>query len=393
MKIVVLLSRVPYPLIKGDKLRAFNQLKELAKQHEVSLFALNDGPLNDQALEHLRPICKEVKIVQLSKWHIMWNLLYTFLFTQHPLQTAYFYNKRTQQQLDSWIEKIEPDHLYCQLIRTTEYVKNINTIPKTLDYMDSLSSGMQRRVNKAPWYLRWLFRLEALRLKRYEYEIFDYFDNKTIIAERDQELIINYRNKEITVVENGVDKDWFFPKQMDKKHDLLFTGNMSYPPNVECVRYLVKEILPEVWRTRPQTTLVIAGANPGRKLKELANDRIIFTEWVEDIRTYYWQSKLFIAPMQIGSGLQNKLLEAMSMKLPCITSKLANKSLMAKDKEEILIGHNTATYAELIIDLLHDSKKADFIAENGHRFVRAHFDWKVSVAKLNVLFNKKRETA
>jgi sugar transferase (PEP-CTERM/EpsH1 system associated) len=393
MKIVVVLSRVPYPLIKGDKLRAFNQIKALSKKHDIYLFALNDSRLHPEALQHLEPFCKAIKIVRLPKLTILLNLLLTFLFKKLPLQTAYFYNRRAAQQLNRWIETTGAEHIYCQLIRTTEYVKHIQHIPKTLDYMDSLSSGMQRRIEKAPPYLRWVFRMETRRLKKYEHEIFNSFDHKTIISERDQQLIVNYRNAEIEIVENGVDHELFYPNNLPKKYDLLFTGNMSYPPNVECALFLIKSILPLVWKTRPQTQLVIAGANPSRKLKELASEHIHFTDWVEDIREYYWQARIFVAPMQIGSGLQNKLLEAMAMKLPCVTSTLANKSLMAPENEAIRIGSSPEEYAEIIIDLLQNPEKANRLAEQGYDFVKANFNWETSVTKLNTLFNTKRNSA
>jgi glycosyltransferase involved in cell wall biosynthesis len=130
-----------------------------------------------------------------------------------------------------------------------------------------------------------------------------------------------------------------------------------------------------VWKTLPETKMYIAGATPDPKVKKVASDRIIVSGWLDDIRDAYAQSRVFIAPMRIGTGLQNKLLEAMSMRLPAITSPLANASLGAKPNEEIFVGGNAEEMAKHIITLLTDQKKADQIAQAGYDFTNRVYDW------------------
>src|SRR5690606_15491817 len=184
MKLGILLSRVPYPLEKGDKLRAFHQIKELSKNHDIYLCALNTNRLHPEAIEKLSPYCKEIKIIKLSKWSILLNLLYSLLFSGLPLQIAYFYNRRAKSEILNFFNNHKIEHLYCQLIRVTEYVKAY-PCPKTLDYMDALSRGMERRIEKAPFYLKPFVKIESKRLKKYEHFIFSEFDHKTIISEQD----------------------------------------------------------------------------------------------------------------------------------------------------------------------------------------------------------------
>ena len=163
--------------------------------------------------------------------------------------------------------------------------------------------------------------------------------------------------------------------EREKKYDLVFTGNMSYPPNVNAVEYLADEIMPIVWKTLPDTKLYIAGATPDPRVKKAASERIIVSGWLDDIRDAYAQSRVFIAPMRIGTGLQNKLLEAMSMRLPAITSPLANASLGAKPDEEIFIGNNAEEMANNIIILLTNTQKAEQIAQAGYDFTNRVYDW------------------
>ena len=180
MRIFVLLSRVPYPLEKGDKLRAFNQIKELAKKNELILCALNPNKNLDKqkAFSKLQPYCHSINFLDLPVHLRFWNMAVAF-FDNIPIQAGYFYNKKAAKEIRRLISTYKPDHIYCQFIRTAEYVKNIN-IKKTLDYQDVLSHGIKRRIKKASLFTLPFFKIEYKRLLVYEREVFDYFEKKSI---------------------------------------------------------------------------------------------------------------------------------------------------------------------------------------------------------------------
>lgn len=374
MKIFVLLPRMPWPLEKGDKLRAFNQIKQLAKNNEVVLCALNDKKSNkEEAFKALQPYCISVTFIDISKISILFNIIKSF-FKGLPLQCGYFYNKKAHKKIKSLIEKHKPDMLFGQLLRVAEYIRYEKT-PKTLDYQDVFSIGMKRRKEIAPFYMKPFFNMEYKRLKRYEHNIFNDFDVKTIISAQDRNFIDHERKDEILIVPNGVDHEYYTPQDCEKKYDIVFTGNMAYAPNVNAVEYLANHILPLVWKKLPETKLYIAGATPDPRVKKVASDKIIISGWIDDMRDAYAQSRIFIAPMRIGTGLQNKLLEAMSMRLPCITTTLANNPLGAEIDKEILVGNNEHELANHIITLLTNKEKANTLAQSGYDFVRRVYDW------------------
>ncbi|MAY83616.1 MAG: glycosyltransferase [Flavobacteriales bacterium] len=387
MRLGILLSRFPYPLEKGDKLRAYHQIKSLSKNHDIYLCALQVGKLDLKATSELEPYCKEIKVIKLTRFSILLNLFYSLIFSKLPLQVAYFFNRRAKASIIQFFEDSKLDHLYCQLIRVAEYVKDYKSVPKTLDYMDALSRGMMRREQMAPFYLKPFIRIETTRLKRYEHFIFSEFDNLSIISEQDRDYIVHADNHKIAIIRNGVDQNYFNPRaNTEARFELLFTGNMSYPPNVDCAEFLVKEVMPLVWEKKSNCKLVIAGATPSQKVKALAADRVEITGWVDDIRDMYAATKVFVAPMRIGSGLQNKLLEAMAMKLPCITSPLANNALKATNEENILIAESPQNIAEHVISLLDNKDEAQRIANNGHQFISLNYNWDSSTTQLEALF-------
>ena len=387
MKIFVLLPRFPYPLEKGDKLRAYNQVKYLSKNHEIHLCALSDIIIEPNHIKAVESFCKSVHVVKLSRISIFINLLWAF-FSGKPLQVGYFYNRKAKREIHKLISDIQPDHIYCQLIRVAEYVKNID-IPKTLDYQDVFSKGVERRKQSSPFYWRPVLALEYKRLLKYEHEVFSWFNNKTIISKPDRDFIPHPEKEKIEIVINGVDTEFFKPISIDKEYDLVFIGNMGYPPNVNAAEYLVKEILPIVRQSKPDVTLVLAGAKPHPAVLSLKGKNVHITGWVEDIRECYAKAKIFIAPMQIGTGLQNKLLEAMAMKIPSITSPLANFALEAKNGEEILVANSPREYADQIIQLLDNADLMDTIANNGYSFVHRNYNWDAATKKLENLISAK----
>ena len=385
MKIFVLLSRVPFPIEKGDKLRAFHQIRCLAKNNQIILCCLSNTPVHPEAMNVLNGFCDELHIIPIHKTGMVWNLIKAF-FNGKPFQIGYFFRCSAQKKINTLLKNTNPDHIYCQLIRVSEYVKDA-LIPKTLDYQDIFSTGAKRQAEKAPVWMRFLYLLEHRRLLKYEHNIFNKFDHKSIISQPDRDLLPHASRNEVAIIPNGVDQEYFYPVKTQKKHDLVFTGNMGYPPNIDAARFIALEIFPLVIKRFPNATLLIAGATPHPKVMALQTSNITVTGWLPDIRDSYASSSIFIAPMRIGTGLQNKLLEAMAMQLPCITSALANQALGAKENEEILVGTTAGEYAEHAISLMQNEAMANELAQKGYNFVSKTFSWESSTSMLEKLFN------
>lgn len=374
MRLFVLLSRFPYPLEKGDKLRAFHQLRILSKHHEVYLCALHENELQQDWINEVKQYCTELETVRLSRIDQALNLGLSLLSSE-PFQVAYFHQQSAQKTVNSLIETWKPDMIYCQLLRTAKYMRNIHNVRKVIDFQDAFSKGIERRLKTDPWYWKPILRSELNRLNRYEQQVFKNFDHCTIISEQDREQLPFEQRNEVIIVRNGVELDDFQPSTELKTVDVLFAGNMGYPPNVDAAIFLAIEVMPIVRVRIPNAKLMLAGARPDPKVKELANELTEVTGWVDDIRDCYAKAKVFVAPMMIGTGLQNKLLEAMAMEIPCITSTLANNALKATPNEQILIAESPHEYANQIIELFENQEKAKLIAANGHNLVSEQFSW------------------
>jgi polysaccharide biosynthesis protein PslH len=390
MKLFVLLSRVPFPLEKGDKLRAYHQIRLLAKKHEVYLFCLSDAEVSDEARKELLSIVHHFEIVKLSKFLIGINLI-KGLFSSKPFQVHYFYQIHIQRKITRILNSYAPDHIYCQLIRCSEYVKNYHGCRKTIDYMDALNAGHRRRIDSSKPIMKMLLREESKRLVAYENLVFDYFENQTIISRQDQQLIYHEQRNKIVVVQNGVDTDFFHSNNSaNRKYDLVFTGNMSYAPNIDGARRLVLEILPILQKANPNISVLIAGASPVNEVLELGNSNgVTVSGWMDDIRDAYNSARVFVAPMRIGSGLQNKILEGMSMGLPCVTTSLVANAFETNQRTALVVADSNADIANEILSLLNNNERSLSLAKLGEEMVKTSFSWQSTVDLLESLFIKK----
>ena len=128
--------------------------------------------------------------------------------------------------------------------------------------------------------------------------------------------------------------------------------------------------------------LLVAGANPSKQVINLSSANVSISGWIDDIREAYGGASVFVAPMRIGTGLQNKLLEAMAMQMPCVTTAFANKALGAEDRRSVLIGNTKEELASALIELLSDNEVASQIALQGSNFIKNKYSWELSTRSL-----------
>lgn len=384
-KILFITSRFPYPLTKGDRLRVFFQLKHLAANNEIHLVAINDKQVPQQDLAAVSQFCESVQVHVLPLYKRVFQVLLS-PFKRLPLQVAFFYNEAIRKKVEQAVATIEPDHIHCHLIRTMEYVRNISGVRKSLDFMDAFGKGMEKRAALERNFLkRAVFRYEQRLLHRYEKRVFSYADRTCIISKQDRDWIPSERAAEIIVLPNGVDFDAFYPRALEKKYDVVFMGNLDYPPNIVAVNFLLKEIVPLVIKSRPALRVLIAGAGASQKMRALGSANVDFVAHFEHISDSIAISGIMIAPMIVHIGMPNKVIQAMAMKVPCIVSSLSNNAIGAENNRSIVEANTANEFAAAIIDLLNNEEKANYIAEEAFAFVRDNYSWE----KQNEIFNER----
>lgn len=385
VKILVLASRFPFPLEKGDKLRLYHQIRELSQKHEIVLCALSECTVQDIDYQAVKPFCSRIFILPLSKFTVVKNIIFNVLKgILLPFQVAYFYDKNIKKQINDIIDSEKPDHIYTQLARMAEYARH-KKLPKTLDFMDAFSKGAERRAISSNNWVRPFWQLEARKMAEYEASIALDFDRLTIISEQDRDTLVLNNKTCVKIVPNGVDINYFkktLPPQYPtptEHFDIAFIGNLGYYPNVEAAKYLVKRIFPLVLKELPNVKILLSGARPTHEILNLRSKNVTVKGWIEDIREAYNQATILAAPLFNGSGQQNKILEAMAMEVPCVTTSLVNQAILAVENEEILVANNEIQFAESIILLLKNTEFRHKISKNARILVKNKYSWKVGI--------------
>jgi len=425
MKILVVLPRFPWPLDKGDKLRAYHQIVELSKHHDIYLFAVSHRRVLPEHIKALEPYCREIRAVHLNKLVCGKNILRNWLSSK-SLQMGYWNTKRAKRACRAFAREVQPDVVYSQMVRTMPLVARL-PFPKVMDFQDALSMNTERRMEQTKGLWHYLLHYEFKMLRSSEYKAFSVFDALTIISEVDSEAIPHKKNGEIHIVPNGVNFDYFSAQDKSKlsiflpgskgdtacdrsgansQFSICFCGNMAYAPNVDAARYLVNEVMPLVWSRIPSATLLIAGADPKPSVRTLASKRVTVSGRLDDIREAYASAQVFVAPMRLGSGLQNKLLEAMAMQVPCVTTPIAATPLLANGGEAfithhsslnthppLLIGDTPEALADAIVRLIESQELRDSIAAAGNSFVKEHYSWSSAVEPLEQIFQSVSHSA
>jgi len=246
--------------------------------------------------------------------------------TDMPLQVRYFFDQKIADMMSLKIAQLDPDVIYAQLIRMVPYALALDThLPMLLDYMDSMKLNDLAGQFFDKGFRKFLKNRERRLIGIYETKAAPSFKAKYVISDRDKVEFDSLVQPEIKLLPNGVDVSYYSPVENVKpSYDLGFCGNLSYHPN----KLAVNEVL-ELMGHSPSWTCRIAGAEASEALLEKGDDQVHIDGFIEDIRDLYHSVRLFVAPIYTGSGIQNKILEAMACRRVCVTTTFVNESIKA----------------------------------------------------------------
>jgi glycosyltransferase involved in cell wall biosynthesis len=255
--------------------------------------------------------------------------------------------------------------------------------PKTLDWVDERSNTLERSLAwKESAAARWATRMEIRRIQAYQRQIGRLFEatfsSSAMDADRLAALAACSRP---TVVANGVDTIYFDDQDQfgsRQTAQLLFSGHMGYEPNIDAISYLWDEIWPLIIARVPGAHLLIVGTDPGEEVLQLAREhpeQVSVTGRVEDVRPYLAQSTVCLAPLRSGSGTRLKILEAMAMRRPVVSTSIGCEGLDVEDRESIFIGDTPTEFAEAVVELLESEAAWKKVSENGRRLVVERYGW------------------
>ncbi|ACN15086.1 glycosyl transferase (group I) [Desulforapulum autotrophicum HRM2] len=407
MKILYIAHRIPYPPNKGDKIRTFNEIKYLSVFHEIHLACLADNPEDLKYDKNLKKHCEKVKVIPLNTKLAKIKSLIALL-SKSPLSVSYFYSRQLQRTINNWVSATQYDAVICFCSTMAEYifrspqlnpVLNSNGPVLIMDFCDLDSEKWGQYANKSRFPFNIVYGIEHKRLFKYEKSINNAFHHSVVVSPREKELFTElYPSvKNITAIPNGVDYEYFSPYakfdsiESGDSHShpiLVFTGAMDYYANIEGVTWFCNEILPGVKKTYPKVQFYIVGSNPASKVRELENIQgVKVTGFVEDIRPYYQFADVCVVPLRIAAGIQNKVLEAMSMGKPVVTTAKALDGIHAVIDEHVLVEDLPLKFSIAVTQLLTSIEQRKTLGANARKFVKQKYNWEINMGHFERLLH------
>ena len=393
MNILYICHRLPYPPNKGEKIRAFHQLRYLATRHTIHLACLVDDVEDLQHVEALEQYCASIDMVYRPK--ISAKLLaLRALCTDQPLSVASFYSSALASKIRQRLAVEQVDRIVVFSSAMTVYVQQVSGIPKVMDFVDADSEKWRLFADYHSWMLSWVYRLEAHRLARHEVEVARTFDHTIFVTDREAHILQEHvPDRSISVIPNGVDLEYFTPPKdretVTEPPALVFTGMMDYFPNVDAMDYFCREIFPCVREVVPAVQLYIVGRNPTQQIRQLSRQpNVIVTGAVPDVRPYLARARVAVAPLRIARGVQNKILEAMAMGLPVVGTPAALQGTWATTTDGVRMAKSPRAFTHELVTLLKDHALQRQCALQARRYVQEHHQWDEHNARLEALLRE-----
>jgi polysaccharide biosynthesis protein PslH len=387
MRILFVSNRMPYPPYRGDKLKIFNLAKHLSVHHELHLVTIAENNADKEAVIHLKPYFKTIRF---KYQHPVQSFLNVFLsiFTFTPFQIAYFKSLKFKKMVEVVLDSQKFDAIHVQHLRMSDYIPKHHLNKAILDLPDAFSLYWFRRFNSTRFSLNKFFLLiEYKRLKSYEKLQIPKYPISLVCSKEDQRYLKSTINSSIELLQNGVDTDSFYPRDIPfETHRILFTGNMDYAPNVDAVEYFVKEIFPIILESVPNAEFIIAGQRPVARVLNLKDSNVHITGFIEDLAIEYAKAHILVSPLRIGAGTQNKVLEALSMNIPVVSTYVGYEGLELPPYVGVLASDGPVEFAKNCIQLLTDIEFRNLVGSKGGEHIRGRFSWQGIAKKLENYF-------
>lgn len=390
MRILYIVPFVPWPV----RVRSFNLIPRLARRHEVHLVCMAESPQALFRLDGLRTICNSVSFVESDTFRGVLQSLIA-LPTPKPLRLAYCASPKMTEAVRRAIQEGGPDVIYVERWRALQYVPKDIRIPVVCDPTDSMILYNRRLSALGTWWERPIGLEEYVKFLRAE-PLLARRANATIFCSHlDLECVVRRApGARCELVPNGVDCQTFFLKRASESEaqTIIFTGSFAYRPNCHAVGYFVQEILPLVRKALPNVRFRAVGNEASRHLKRFEQPGFEAEDFVTDLRTELGRATVAVAPITVGSGVSNKLLEAFATGTPIVGTSMACGDLPVRHGEHLLVADDPKRFAEGVVSLIRDAELREHLTVPAHRLVVERYDWEVVYRQLeNILFSVVRE--
>ncbi len=393
--ILLLCQRIPYPPNKGEKIRAYHILRHLSQEHRVYLGCFVDDEQDWQGVDALRALCAKAHFEPLNPLWATLRSARSFL-TGAPLSTSYYASRGMARWVRGVMRDAAPQAALIYSSVMGQYLNEAAASPPIVvtDFVDVDSDKWRQYARSKSWPMNWVYSREADTLLRYDRALATRSEASVVVSEPEAVLFRRLAPEsagKIHAINNGVDSDFFSPdaaapfQPAEKGPVFVFTGTMDYWPNVDAVVWFAQAILPILQRHNPAVQFTIVGAKPTPAVMHLADQPgVTVTGRVEDVRPYLAGADAVVAPMRLARGIQNKVLEGMSMAKPVITTPQGLEGIHAVAGIHVLVADDAEGFAAACLQALKPAD-AEAMGQAARRHILDHYEWQTKLSEFDAL--------
>jgi sugar transferase (PEP-CTERM/EpsH1 system associated) len=377
LRVLLVTPALPYPPTWGFGMRVFQFIRHLSMRHHVSVVT-NAGPHDHEAVANLRRHCAAVHVVpfQPSRGRAKRYEQLSSLLRPTSHQRRHLTSSAMQTAIDQLLGDQQFD--IVQVESSQMAWLDFGNVPVVLDEHNIEYELLWRTCREERSPARKLFNLvEFMKFRAEEHAAWRSAAGSVFTSAREEAIFRSDQpRKPSAVVANGVDLDYFRPNRREPDPDnIVFTGLMSYRPNVDAVTYFVRSILPRVRQVRPRVTFTIVGTAPPEEVRKLAGPQVTVTGRVADVRPYLDRASTVVVPLRMGSGTRLKVLEGLAMGKPMVSTALGCEGIAVEDGEHLLLGNDPNSFAQAVATVLEDRRLGTALGRNGRNLVEREYGW------------------
>jgi glycosyltransferase involved in cell wall biosynthesis len=393
MKILYVTAKLPYPLVNGGQIRVYHLSKALSRKHELTLLSFCQS-FNKETLEAKKileeNIFKEIILVQHNSNKSKYFKIIKSLLSLKPYAFLRWYSLEMGKLIKQKLESGEFDCLMIEQIGLSIYAEKTThfNVIKVLSEQNIESELYKKISNTEKGLSKLFYSIEARKVRRQEMKIESIMDYELVVSEEDRNKL--HLNIPTEIIPNGVDTDYFYftDRNLSDPNLIIFYGSMHYYPNIQAVKYFVKNILPSILIKNPKIKFYIAGNNPPKDIKILESENVVVTGFVEDIRELIERASIVVVPMLSGSGTRLKILEGMSMGKIIISSSLGCEGINVAHKKHLIIADTAKDFIKQIISVLNGEINCEEIVRDAREFVVESYNWGKIGDQINSVFDE-----
>lgn len=378
MKILFLSRWFPYPADNGSKLRIYNLLKQLARNHSVDLISFANEDMREAHLSGLHDICRKVEWVHYRPFQPGRMRALLGFFSWKPRNVVDTFNEEMCAKVSAAICSEAYDVIIASQIDMAGYANRQPVPVRILEEME-ITTIYDQYKHQPDFMKRLRARLTLMKLSNYLDRLFKDFDGITVVSELERQNLLDAvpENQKIVVVPNGVDVTHLSGDFGQPQPDtLVYNGALTYEANFDAVEYFLREIFPLIRAKSPEVKLYITGSTKNVPLEKLpAQQGVIFTGYLPDVRSRVAETWLNVVPLRIGGGTRLKILESMALGTPVVSTSKGAEGLNVHPGEDILIADSPEAFANAVLRLLNNAALRARLSSAGRRTVASCYDW------------------